>query len=95
VVGGEAQDVVAHLVAARKQRILRWHRIAVKAGRVARRNEMDGLVVAVPVAADAVGALEAFDGKTFVKQHLKRAQPGAAGADQAGMARAHERSISI
>ena len=94
MVGGEAQDVVAHLVAAREQRILRRHREAVEARRVARRDQVQALVVGVPVPADAVAALEAVDGKAFVAQHLKRAQPGGAGADQAVVASRHARRVS-
>ncbi len=37
----------------------------------------------MPVAADAVAALEAVDGKTFVTEDLQRAQSCGAGADQA------------
>ena len=89
VVRGEAEDVVAHLVAAREQRIVRRHREALEARRVARRDQVQALVVGVPVPADAVAALEAVDGKTFVEEHLQRAQPGGAGADQAVVASAH------
>ena len=89
VVGGEAQDVVAHLVAAREQRILRRHREPVEARRVARRDQVQALVVGVPVPADAIAALEAVDGESFVAQHLERAEPGGAGADHAVVASRH------
>src|SRR5918999_652193 len=89
VLGREAHDVVAHLVAAREQRIIRRHREAVEARRVARRDQVQAFVVAVPVAADAVAALEAVDGKAFVEQHLKRAQRGGACADQTVVAPRH------
>jgi hypothetical protein len=54
---------------------------------------MQTLVVAVPVSADAVAALKAVDGKTFVAQHLERAQPGGASADQTVVAVRHGASI--
>jgi DNA-binding transcriptional LysR family regulator len=50
VVRGETEDVVAHLVAAREQRILRRHREALEAGRVAWRDQMQALEVGAPVA---------------------------------------------
>jgi hypothetical protein len=83
VVRGEAEDVVAHLVAAREQRILRRHREALEARRVARRNQMQALVVGVPMASDVVTALEAVDGKTFVNEHLESAKSGRSSTDQA------------
>jgi len=70
VVGGEAEDVVAHLVAAREQRIAGGHREALEARRVARGDQVQGLVVGVPMATDPVAAFEAVDGKTFVKEDL-------------------------
>jgi hypothetical protein len=44
------------------------------------------------VAADAVAALEAVDGKTFVKEDLERSQSGSSGADQAVI---HARSVDV
>ena len=70
VVRGEFEDVVAHLVAAREQRILGGHREAVEARGVAGRDEVQALVVGVPMAADAIATLEAVDGKTFVSEDL-------------------------
>src|SRR5262249_23488972 len=58
-------------------------------GGVARRDQVQALVVGVPVAADAIAALEAVDGKAFVAEHLERPQPGGAGADQAVVASPH------
>jgi hypothetical protein len=54
---------------------------------------VQALVVAVPVPADAVAALEAVDGKTFISQRMKSAQPGGAGTDQTVVAPRHIASI--
>ena len=45
--------------------------------------------LAVTGNADTIAALEAIDGKTFVPEHLKRAQPGRSSADYAVVAWRH------
>src|SRR5919197_5165942 len=89
MVGGEGEDVVAHLVATREQWIVRGHREPVEAGRVPRRDQVQARVIRVPVAADAVAALEAIDGKTFVTEHLQRPEPCGSGTDQTVTASGH------
>jgi hypothetical protein len=83
VVAGEGLDVAAHLVAAGEVGVLRRHREALERGGVPRGDEVQRVVVAVPVAADAAGALEAHDLVPGRAQLLDGGQAGGTGTDDA------------
>ncbi len=82
-VGRVAQQVVAHLVAARVQRIGGRHRVAGEPGAVTRRDQVQRLVAGVPLAADAVGRLEAVELEAGLVQGVDGREAGGAGADDA------------
>ena len=88
--GGEALQVAAHLVTARIDRIARRHRIAGEAREVPGGDQVQGLVVGVPVAADALALLEAVERDPVPLEHLHRTQAGRAGADDTNLHRAKD-----
>jgi hypothetical protein len=80
---GELVQVRPHLVATGEEGVVGRHRSAVEARDVARRDEVKGLVVGVPVTADPVGALQRDDLVTGVAEDPERFQTGRTGADHA------------
>ena len=80
---GVRVQVGGDLVARREERVVGRHREARVARHVARGDEVQGLVVGVPVAADAVGRLEAVDLAAAREQGLEGGEAGGAGADDA------------
>lgn len=54
---------------------------------------MQALVVGMPMPGDSIAALEAIDGKSFIAEHLERAQPRCSSADQAVFPSPHAASI--
>jgi len=61
VVMGVRLDVAPNLVPTRKVRVLLGHREALEVGHVARSDQVQRVVVGVPMSPDAIGLLKALD----------------------------------
>ena len=90
---GVRVQVGQHLVAGGEQRVVRRHREVVVAGHVARGDQVERVVVGVPVSADPVGLLKALDDPARLGQGLHGGQAGGAGADHA--VASHHSSIGM
>ncbi len=77
----EGEQVVAHLVPTREEGVARRHREAVEAGGVPRGDQVQRLVVPVPVAAGLRGPLEADDVVARIDQRAHGFEAGCARAD--------------
>jgi hypothetical protein len=80
---GVRVEVGQHLVAGGEQRVVRRHREALVTGDVPRGDQVQCVVVGVPVAAHPVGLLETVDFAARLGQGFHGGQPGRAGADHA------------
>jgi hypothetical protein len=88
-------DVGPDLVAPREVRVVGGHREALERGRVARGDQVQRLVVGVPVAADPIGLLEALDLVAGLAQLLQGRQPGRAGTDHAVSGHPHSFAVFV
>ena len=71
VLPGVGLDVLADLVPARKMRVVRRHGEVLEVGHVPGRDQVEGFVIGVPVAADAAGLFEAVDVVARLAELLK------------------------
>ena len=71
------------LVSRTGERVVRRHGEAVEGGAVPRRDELQGLVVGMPVAADPVALPVAAHREALLQQGLEGGQAGSAGANDA------------
>ena len=94
VLAGVRLDVGAHLVAAREVGVLRRHREVLEEGRVARGDQVQRVVVGVPVPAHPIGLLVAVDLVARRPQLLQGGDAGRAGPDDAVAGHACRSSIS-
>lgn len=74
-------DVRADLIAPRKVRVIGRHRKAFEEGHIARGDQVQRLVVGVPVPADPIGLLEALDVVTRLAHLLECGHTRCTGAD--------------
>ena len=88
---GVEVEVLQHLVAVGEERPVLGHGEALEARHLSRGDQVERVVVVIPVTTDGVGLLEAVDVVTGIEHGLECSEAGGSGADDAVASHGHPR----